>query len=104
MGRRGSRWPPRLHQLLSLGGLAAGGARLLRRRLLRCRGLARGLLLRCRLLLCYCHSASLLSGWLVVHSSYIHSSLHTHRIRDTDRKSTRLNSSHLGISYAVFCF
>src|ERR1035438_10817054 len=23
--------------------------------------------------------------------------------RDTDRKSTRLNSSHLGISYAVFC-
>src|SRR5258705_3367778 len=22
---------------------------------------------------------------------------------DTDRKSTRLNSSHLGISYAVFC-
>src|SRR5262245_63369286 len=24
-------------------------------------------------------------------------------IRKTDRKSTRLNSSHLGISYAVFC-
>src|ERR1035441_10956006 len=23
--------------------------------------------------------------------------------RSTDRKSTRLNSSHLGISYAVFC-
>src|SRR5437899_6530585 len=23
--------------------------------------------------------------------------------RDEDRKSTRLNSSHLGISYAVFC-
>src|SRR5262245_63453992 len=23
---------------------------------------------------------------------------------DLDRKSTRLNSSHLGISYAVFCF
>src|ERR1035438_197170 len=23
--------------------------------------------------------------------------------RDSDRKSTRLNSSHLGISYAVFC-
>src|SRR5262245_63067547 len=23
--------------------------------------------------------------------------------RDQDRKSTRLNSSHLGISYAVFC-
>src|SRR5258705_1333038 len=25
------------------------------------------------------------------------------RARGTDRKSTRLNSSHLGISYAVFC-
>src|SRR5882724_11092141 len=25
-------------------------------------------------------------------------------MRDSDRKSTRLNSSHLGISYAVFCF
>src|SRR5258705_3867798 len=25
------------------------------------------------------------------------------RRRTTDRKSTRLNSSHLGISYAVFC-
>src|SRR5262245_46886984 len=26
-----------------------------------------------------------------------------HRRAETDRKSTRLNSSHLGISYAVFC-
>src|SRR5947199_6130314 len=26
-----------------------------------------------------------------------------HRSRERDRKSTRLNSSHLGISYAVFC-
>src|ERR1039458_10775084 len=25
------------------------------------------------------------------------------RFRNTDRKSTRLNSSHLGISYAFFC-
>src|ERR1039458_912874 len=25
------------------------------------------------------------------------------RLRSIDRKSTRLNSSHLGISYAVFC-
>src|ERR1039458_4566277 len=25
------------------------------------------------------------------------------RIQSSDRKSTRLNSSHLGISYAVFC-
>src|SRR3712207_7517673 len=27
----------------------------------------------------------------------------TRRIRDEDRKSTRLNSSHANISYAVFC-
>src|ERR1035438_6488856 len=27
----------------------------------------------------------------------------TYRMTPTDRKSTRLNSSHLGISYAVFC-
>src|ERR1035438_9998126 len=27
----------------------------------------------------------------------------THCVRSSDRKSTRLNSSHLGISYAVFC-
>src|SRR3712207_8384231 len=26
-----------------------------------------------------------------------------HRVRDLDRKSTRLNSSHANISYAVFC-
>src|SRR5437899_10441306 len=26
-----------------------------------------------------------------------------HRVHMRDRKSTRLNSSHLGISYAVFC-
>src|SRR5256885_10184189 len=31
----------------------------------------------------------------------LHAGLHTYRIRD--RKSTRLNSSHLVISYAVFC-
>src|SRR5205814_3841229 len=30
-------------------------------------------------------------------------SFDTGRARDVDRKSTRLNSSHLGISYAVFC-
>src|SRR2546426_9010672 len=29
--------------------------------------------------------------------------LRTHPARDGDRKSTRLNSSHLVISYAVFC-
>src|ERR1035438_10807115 len=27
----------------------------------------------------------------------------TARLNEADRKSTRLNSSHLGISYAVFC-
>src|ERR1039458_2024822 len=30
--------------------------------------------------------------------------VHIRPLRETDRKSTRLNSSHLGISYAVFCF
>src|ERR1035441_45356 len=30
--------------------------------------------------------------------------LDNHTYRPIDRKSTRLNSSHLGISYAVFCF
>src|SRR5262245_46790324 len=29
--------------------------------------------------------------------------LHFHKMLIQDRKSTRLNSSHLGISYAVFC-
>src|SRR5262245_63540605 len=28
---------------------------------------------------------------------------HAFQLADLDRKSTRLNSSHLGISYAVFC-
>src|SRR5262245_29974480 len=28
---------------------------------------------------------------------------HKKKLRSADRKSTRLNSSHLGISYAVFC-
>src|SRR5258705_1533988 len=29
--------------------------------------------------------------------------VHVRSLRGRDRKSTRLNSSHLGISYAVFC-
>src|SRR5258705_9820722 len=33
-----------------------------------------------------------------------HSFCATRLSRSRDRKSTRLNSSHLGISYAVFCF
>src|ERR1035441_5565674 len=32
-----------------------------------------------------------------------HASSVTHHSISLDRKSTRLNSSHLGISYAVFC-
>src|ERR1035441_1091433 len=36
-------------------------------------------------------------------SSDIHVMLHVNRRDGLDRKSTRLNSSHLGISYAVFC-
>src|SRR5436853_2322022 len=35
--------------------------------------------------------------------SDIHGNLHALEAVDVDRKSTRLNSSHLGISYAVFC-
>src|SRR5438045_6310364 len=33
----------------------------------------------------------------------VQQSLHRHVLGGVDRKSTRLNSSHLGISYAVFC-
>src|SRR3712207_8568621 len=36
-------------------------------------------------------------------TSGIGSSLHEHLLRGRDRKSTRLNSSHANISYAVFC-
>src|ERR1039458_10657641 len=42
-------------------------------------------------------SASL-AGFILKHTA---ATVNTHD--DTDRKSTRLNSSHLGISYAVFC-
>src|SRR5680860_370428 len=79
--KEGAGTKPRASWQLSLfGGLATGGTRLLRRRLLRRGGLARGLLLRWFLLRC-CHSSSLLrAGWLLIHSSYIHSSLHTYRI------------------------
>src|SRR5262245_66045582 len=36
------------------------------------------------------------------HQLHLQESRHGHQPRQ-DRKSTRLNSSHLGISYAVFC-
>src|SRR2546427_7717050 len=34
---------------------------------------------------------------------FLHPSLAWHALSSTDRKSTRLNSSHSQISYAVFC-
>src|SRR2546427_7287109 len=34
---------------------------------------------------------------------WLHVVVHYHRSRQQDRKSTRLNSSHSQISYAVFC-
>src|SRR5690554_7466714 len=38
-----------------------------------------------------------------LHFNYLHTPEHPHYIETGDRKSTRLNSSHLRISYAVFC-
>src|SRR5258705_2045411 len=37
-------------------------------------------------------------------AAFYHSPIQPQGVQNTDRKSTRLNSSHLGISYAVFCF
>src|SRR5256885_13228563 len=42
-------------------------------------------------------------SFLRAHSDLRESELAEHRCRNGDRKSTRLNSSHLVISYAVFC-
>src|ERR1035441_7886158 len=39
--------------------------------------------------------------WKILHDD--REEFEASRITPTDRKSTRLNSSHLGISYAVFC-
>src|SRR5205814_10602305 len=39
----------------------------------------------------------------VVHAGAGGMGLHARQLCRPDRKSTRLNSSHLGISYAVFC-
>src|SRR5256885_17210608 len=41
----------------------------------------------------YCRALRRVTGWLVPAQA----------VAQTDRKSTRLNSSHLVISYAVFC-
>src|SRR2546430_5248622 len=43
------------------------------------------------------------TGWRVVEHGESDSEHAEHHQRDTDRKSTRLNSSHSQISYAVFC-
>ena len=43
-----------------------------------------------------------LTARFAVHAGMVGCSLR-HRGDELDRKSTRLNSSHLGISYAVFC-
>src|ERR1035441_4999267 len=39
----------------------------------------------------------------LLHPTKGHIEVFGHSARHVDRKSTRLNSSHLGISYAVFC-
>src|SRR5262245_65359278 len=47
-----------------------------------------------------------LTPTLVVHNFYLWqlvTYIFLHDTNQLDRKSTRLNSSHLGISYAVFC-
>src|SRR2546430_9581908 len=48
--------------------------------------------------------AARLSGLTEMHETCIlHGPVHTGHLAPTDRKSTRLNSSHSQISYAVFC-
>src|SRR5690242_21109999 len=48
-------------------------------------------------------------GWLVRHNThhllmgFPEEGAKDHAMRAVDRKSTRLNSSHMSISYAVFC-
>src|ERR1035438_8669100 len=54
-----------------------------------------------------CFFAGNISAWQDFRSAYLIDGVaicaHISSPRDLDRKSTRLNSSHLGISYAVFC-
>src|SRR5205814_7754957 len=42
-------------------------------------------------------------GYFIGVDNLVFSLLQIRRVANPDRKSTRLNSSHLGISYAVFC-
>src|ERR1035438_1829115 len=47
-------------------------------------------------ILCGCDGPTAIHRWAALQADWLSQHL-------TDRKSTRLNSSHLGISYAVFC-
>src|SRR5207248_5084975 len=49
------------------------------------------------------HQLRLALDALENHSGIITHAVEINRVRDEDRKSTRLNSSHRTISYAVFC-
>src|ERR1035438_9478303 len=55
--------------------------------------------------LVYIYLFAAIAGSLISISLLIHfnQALEKESLKTTDRKSTRLNSSHLGISYAVFC-
>src|ERR1035441_9346954 len=53
---------------------------------------------------CDVFRAKVPGGWLVVYEYQNEDGFYQgHPLFYPDRKSTRLNSSHLGISYAVFC-
>src|ERR1039458_2940575 len=57
-----------------------------------------------RSLVCLCHTPPSSSCMVSIHSRFQRISLRMSGVPlPVDRKSTRLNSSHLGISYAVFC-
>src|SRR2546426_5815901 len=51
----------------------------------------------------YVDAALRAGGACVLPEDAAHHAVHVLRVRAGDRKSTRLNSSHLVISYAVFC-
>src|SRR3712207_8120857 len=48
------------------------------------------------------HDYTIDSNWKILTENY-HECYHCPSIHPEDRKSTRLNSSHANISYAVFC-
>src|SRR5438874_3937430 len=53
--------------------------------------------------LCRVRVADALELALLQHAQQLHLERRAHRAYFVDRKSTRLNSSHVEISYAVFC-